>query len=110
MLELGSSKPWQDAMEKISGQRQMDAAGLLEYFKPLTDWLTEENKKTNEYIGWKYSKKRTHHKYIKYFLKFYFIYYEYFISAIFIATGTYHSNCSFFRFRMCTDERRACEL
>ncbi|XP_015434614.1 PREDICTED: angiotensin-converting enzyme-like [Dufourea novaeangliae] len=53
MLELGSSKPWQDAMEKITGQRNMDTAGLLEYFKPLTDWLTEENKKTNEYIGWK---------------------------------------------------------
>lgn len=53
MLELGSSKPWQDAMEKITGQRNMDTSGLLEYFKPLTDWLTEENKKTNEYIGWK---------------------------------------------------------
>lgn len=53
MLELGFSKPWQDAMEKITGQRNMDTAGLLEYFKPLTDWLTEENKKTNEYIGWK---------------------------------------------------------
>ena len=53
MLELGSSKPWQDAMEEITGQRNMDTSGLLEYFKPLTDWLTEENKKTNEYIGWK---------------------------------------------------------
>lgn len=53
MLELGSSKPWPDAMEKITGQRNMDSAGLLEYFKPLTDWLTEENKKTDEYIGWK---------------------------------------------------------
>lgn len=63
MLELGSSKPWPDAMEKISGQRQMDSAGLLEYFKPLTDWLTEENKKTNEYIGWKPTKKRTYYKY-----------------------------------------------
>ncbi|OAD56126.1 Angiotensin-converting enzyme, partial [Eufriesea mexicana] len=53
MLELGSSKPWQDAMEKITGQRNMNSTGLLEYFKPLTDWLREENKKTNEYIGWK---------------------------------------------------------
>lgn len=58
MLELGSSKPWQDAMEKISNTRQMDANGLLEYFKPLTEWLTEENKKTNEYIGWRPSSKR----------------------------------------------------
>ncbi|XP_017880117.1 angiotensin-converting enzyme isoform X3 [Ceratina calcarata] len=53
MLALGSSKPWQDAMEKITGQRNMDTTGLMEYFKPLTDWLIEENKKTNEYIGWK---------------------------------------------------------
>ncbi|XP_011631849.1 angiotensin-converting enzyme-like [Pogonomyrmex barbatus] len=58
MLEFGSSKPWPNAMEKISGQQQMDSAGLLEYFKPLTDWLTEENKKTNEYIGWNPTKRQ----------------------------------------------------
>ncbi|XP_032689502.1 angiotensin-converting enzyme-like [Odontomachus brunneus] len=58
MLELGFSKPWPDAMEKITKQRQMDSAGLLEYFKPLIDWLTEENKKTNEYIGWTPSNKK----------------------------------------------------
>ncbi|KAF7991815.1 hypothetical protein HCN44_010616 [Aphidius gifuensis] len=53
MLSLGSSVPWQDAMEKITGQRQMDASGLLEYFKPLSDMLEAENLKNNEYIGWK---------------------------------------------------------
>ncbi|XP_012276299.1 angiotensin-converting enzyme [Orussus abietinus] len=58
MLQLGSSRPWQDAMEKITGQREMDTSGLLEYFKPLMEWLTAENKKTNEYIGWKPSTKR----------------------------------------------------
>ncbi|XP_066583828.1 angiotensin-converting enzyme-like [Prorops nasuta] len=58
MLQLGSSKPWQDAMKKITGQRKMDASGLLEYFKPLQDWLTKENKKTHEYIGWKASQRR----------------------------------------------------
>jgi len=77
MLELGSSKPWPDAMEKISGQRQMDVAGLLEYFKPLTDWLTEENKKTNEYIGWKPSKKRTHLIYKIFYEVLLFIYFIY---------------------------------
>jgi len=60
MLELGSSKPWPDAMEKIAGERQMNSNGLLEYFKPLTDWLIEENKKTNEYIGWIPSNKSTY--------------------------------------------------
>ncbi|XP_011148683.1 angiotensin-converting enzyme [Harpegnathos saltator] len=58
MLEMGSSKPWPDAMEKITKQRDMDSAGLLEYFKPLINWLTEENKKTNEYIGWKPSNRK----------------------------------------------------
>lgn len=53
MLAMGSSRPWQDAMEKLTGQRTMDAQGLVEYFKPLQDWLTEQNKKNNEYIGWK---------------------------------------------------------
>ncbi|KAH0568973.1 hypothetical protein KQX54_021672 [Cotesia glomerata] len=53
MLELGSSRPWPDAMEKITGQRKMDASGLLEYFKPLMDWLKATNAKNNEIIGWK---------------------------------------------------------
>jgi len=43
MLELGSSKPWPDAMEVITGQRQMDAGPLLEYFQPLHDWLRQQN-------------------------------------------------------------------
>ena len=51
MLKLGSSKPWEDAMEAITGQREMDASAIVEYFKPLNDWLTEQNK--GEYIGWK---------------------------------------------------------
>jgi len=43
MLELGSSKPWPDAMEVITGQRQMDADPLLEYLQPLHDWLRQQN-------------------------------------------------------------------
>jgi len=43
MLELGSSKPWPDAMEVITGQREMDAGALLEYFQPLHDWLRQQN-------------------------------------------------------------------
>ena len=32
MLALGASKPWPDALEVMTGQRQMDASALLEYF------------------------------------------------------------------------------
>jgi len=51
MLRLGSSKPWQDAMELITGQRNMSAKSLLRYFEPLTDWLKEQNKGGDD-IGW----------------------------------------------------------
>ncbi|XP_060075065.1 uncharacterized protein LOC132554771 [Ylistrum balloti] len=50
MLALGASQPWQDAMEKITGQREMSAEPLMEYFKPLTDWLIEQNQ--NDTVGW----------------------------------------------------------
>jgi len=50
MLELGSSKPWPDAMEVITGQREMDAGPLLEYFRPLHDWLREQN--TGHKVTW----------------------------------------------------------
>jgi len=50
MLSLGSSKLWPDAMEVITGQREMDAGPLLEYFKPLHDWLLQQNEGHN--ITW----------------------------------------------------------
>jgi len=53
MLKLGSSRPWADAMEQITGQRVMDASALVEYFQPLYTWLEKENAKTSEFIGWK---------------------------------------------------------
>lgn len=46
---MGQSKPWPDAMEKITGQRKMDAGPLLEYFRPLLQFLIKEN--GNDY-GW----------------------------------------------------------
>ncbi|GFR76904.1 angiotensin-converting enzyme [Elysia marginata] len=49
MLQLGASKPWPDAMEKITGQRHMDAGPLMEYFQPLLEFLKKEN--GNDY-GW----------------------------------------------------------
>ena len=50
MMKLGSSRPWQDAMEAITGQRTMDAAAVAEYFQPLTDWLIKQNE--GQPIGW----------------------------------------------------------
>jgi peptidyl-dipeptidase A len=50
MLSLGKSKPWPDALEAISGQRQMDATAILDYFAPLKKWLDEQNR--GEKGGW----------------------------------------------------------
>jgi Angiotensin-converting enzyme len=50
MLEMGASKPWPDALEALTGERQTDAGALLEYFAPLKQWLDEQNKGKKE--GW----------------------------------------------------------
>jgi peptidyl-dipeptidase A len=45
MLEMGASRPWPDALEAMTGQRQMDASAMAEYFAPLKAWLDEQNAK-----------------------------------------------------------------
>ncbi|XP_055597642.1 angiotensin-converting enzyme-like [Uranotaenia lowii] len=57
MLSMGSSKPWPDAMEVLTGQRKMSTDALLEYFNPLYEWLLKENKRLGAFIGWEKSKK-----------------------------------------------------
>ncbi|XP_052864217.1 angiotensin-converting enzyme-like [Anopheles cruzii] len=52
MLAMGSSKPWPDAMEVLTGERRMSADALIEYFQPLYDWLVIENERLGVYIGW----------------------------------------------------------
>jgi len=50
MLSLGASKPWQDALYELTGERDMDASAILEYFAPLQKWLEEQNK--GQTCGW----------------------------------------------------------
>ena len=52
MLKLGSSLPWQDAMEAMTGQRDILAQPLLDYFKPLETWLIAENRRNGDFVGW----------------------------------------------------------
>src|SRR4029077_16980705 len=44
MLAMGLSKPWQDALQEITGKREMDATAIRDYFAPLQKWLDEQNK------------------------------------------------------------------
>ena len=50
MLQMGLSQPWQDALEKIAGTRQMDASAIRDYFAPLQKWLDEQNQ--GKAVGW----------------------------------------------------------
>jgi peptidyl-dipeptidase A len=52
MLALGQSKPWPEAMEVITGQKDADASALADYFAPLKAWLDEQNKKNGYPVGW----------------------------------------------------------
>ena len=50
MLSLGQSRPWRDALEELTGQRDMDASAIVEYFGPLMTWLQEQN--AGRQCGW----------------------------------------------------------
>jgi peptidyl-dipeptidase A len=43
VLAMGSSKPWPDALEALTGERQLDATAIADYFAPLKAWLDEQN-------------------------------------------------------------------
>ena len=50
MLEPGSSVPWQDTLEKLTGTREADATAIIDYFAPLMVYLKEQN--ANRSCGW----------------------------------------------------------
>ena len=52
MLSMGASKPWPDALEVLTGQREADATALADYFAPLKTWLDDQNKKNGYPVGW----------------------------------------------------------
>lgn len=50
MLEMGTSKPWPDELEVLTGQRDMDATAILDYYAPLKKWLDQQNQ--GHPVGW----------------------------------------------------------
>ncbi len=50
MLEAGQSKPWQDILYVATGERQMDATAMVDYFQPLLAWLERQNQ--GNPVGW----------------------------------------------------------
>lgn len=52
MLQMGASRPWPDAMEVLTGQKEMDASALMEFFRPLYVWLERRNRENCVFVGW----------------------------------------------------------
>jgi peptidyl-dipeptidase A len=50
MLQMGLSRPWPDALETLTGSREMDATAMLDYFAPLKTWLDQQT--ANAPKGW----------------------------------------------------------
>lgn len=50
MLSMGQSRPWPDALEALTGQREMDATAIRDYFAPLQKWLDDQN--WGKPVGW----------------------------------------------------------
>ena len=50
MLSLGQSQEWQVALEALTGTRSLSGKSMLNYYKPLKDWLDVQN--TDRTCGW----------------------------------------------------------
>ena len=54
MLKMGKSKPWPQALEKLTGSQTLDVEALTEYFQPLREWLVKQREEIGyAYPGWK---------------------------------------------------------
>lgn len=53
-MEKGSSDTWQNVLRDVLGESRLDASAVREYFRPLEEWLRNENLRTQEVLGWRY--------------------------------------------------------
>lgn len=53
-MEKGSSQPWTDTLYQAIRESRLDGSAMREYFRPLEDWLRNENLRTQEFVGWIY--------------------------------------------------------
>lgn len=50
MLQKGQSRPWRETLAEFTGENDIDASAILDYFAPLNTWLTEQNR--GRTCGW----------------------------------------------------------
>ena len=53
MLEAGQSQPAQVTLKQMTGSDHLDAGAMLEYFRPLHEWLKQQNAMNKVKTGWK---------------------------------------------------------
>jgi len=56
MLAAGRSRPWPQTLYHLTGEREMTASAILEYFAPLQEWLAKYRSKKGYTTGWKRKK------------------------------------------------------
>ncbi|XP_024941255.1 angiotensin-converting enzyme isoform X2 [Cephus cinctus] len=61
LLGYGSSQPWHRIMKIFTGDKKLSAKPLLEFFRPLQDYLEQENRRAGEFIGWHESRNLCRH-------------------------------------------------
>ena len=49
-MAMGQSVPWQDSFEKITGTRELSGTSVMNYYRPLKQWLDKQNE--NRACGW----------------------------------------------------------
>lgn len=54
IMEKGASQRWQELLQEAIGEGRLDGTSLREYFRPLEEWLRQENLRNNEFVGWNY--------------------------------------------------------
>lgn len=52
MLEMGSSRSWEEALESFTGENRLESSAILDFFKPLHEWLKGENLARGYPVGW----------------------------------------------------------
>lgn len=50
LLSMGASRPWPKALKVVTGEEQLDASAIIDYFAPLKAYLDEQNK--GRTCGW----------------------------------------------------------
>ncbi|CAF1067953.1 unnamed protein product [Adineta steineri] len=52
MLAMGSSKPWSQVLQSLTGETKVESKAVLDFFEPLYKWLKAENLARGYPVGW----------------------------------------------------------